>query len=299
MWTRSGFRAAFCVLPHSWVNTLIETLLYTSFALIAFALNSILCRLALRGEEIDAASFTSVRIVSGTAALALLSYIFCKTSPVKSGNWVSAFFLFAYAACFSFAYLKLTAGMGALVLFGAVQVSMIGVALIRGEKPGILEWLGMIAALGGLIYLVLPGLSAPPLTSAALMAAAGVAWGAYTLRGKGSTDPLGDTAGNFLRAVPMAAIVSMAFIPGFHLSNRGIILAVLSGAVTSGIGYTVWYAVLKEHTSTRAAVLQLSVPVLTAVIGVAFLAEELTVRLMIAGSLVLGGIGLVIKGKSS
>lgn len=275
-----------------------KTILYTLFALVAFALNSILCRLALRGEEIDAASFTAIRLISGAVALVLLSLIFSKSNPVRKGSWASALFLFVYAACFSFAYLQLSAGMGALILFGAVQVSMIGVALIGGEKPGGLGWLGMIVALGGLVYLVLPGLSAPPLVSAALMAAAGIAWGGYTLRGRGSSDPLGDTAGNFLRAVPMAIIVSAAFIPAFHLSNRGIILAVLSGAVTSGIGYSVWYAVLKQHTATRAAVLQLSVPVLTAVIGVIFLEESMTARLMIAAGLILGGIGLVIKGKS-
>lgn len=278
---------------------MVKTLLYTTFALVAFALNSVLCRLALRGGEIDAASFTSVRVISGAAVLAALSYFFSKKSPARKGSWVSAFYLFAYAACFSFAYLKLSAGMGALILFGAVQVSMIGVALIRGEKPGALEWLGMIVALGGLVYLVFPGLSAPPMISAALMAAAGIAWGAYTLRGRGSSDPLADTAGNFLRAVPMAAIVYIAFIPALQVSNRGITLAVISGAVTSGIGYSVWYAVLKEHPATRAAVLQLSVPLLTAVIGVSFMSEVMSARLMISAGLIIGGIALVIKGRSS
>jgi drug/metabolite transporter (DMT)-like permease len=175
---------------------------------------------------------------------------------------------------------------------------MIGVALAKGEKPGAWEWLGLAAALGGLVFLVLPGLTAPPIVSAALMAAAGIASGAYTLRGRGSSDPLADTAGNFVRSAPMGIIVSIIFIPAFHLSNRGILLAILSGAVTSGVGYTVWYAALKHHTATRAAVLQLSVPVLTAMIGVAFLAETLTDRLVIAGALILGGIGLVTKGKN-
>ena len=276
---------------------MIRTLLYTAFALVAFAFNSILCRLALRAGETDAASFTSIRLISGAVMLILLSYFFSKKSQIKSGSWLSAFFLFAYAACFSFAYINLTAGMGALILFGSVQMTMIGVSLARGEKPKLLEWLGLAAALGGLVYLVLPGLAAPPLVSAAMMAAAGIAWGAYTLRGRGSGDPLSDTTGNFIRSVPMGVIVSVIFIPAFHLSNRGIILAVLSGAVTSGIGYTVWYAALKYHTATRAAVLQLSVPVLTAVIGILFLAETASDRLMIAGALILGGIGLTIFGR--
>lgn len=274
-----------------------KIILYTTFALVAFAFNSILCRLALRADEADAASFTSVRLISGAVALVLISYFFSKSSPAQKGSWPSAFFLFAYAACFSFAYINLTAGTGALILFGSVQLTMIAVALGRGEKPGALEWLGLVTAVGGLVYLVLPGLAAPPLVSSALMATAGIAWGAYTLRGKGSADPLADTTGNFIRSVPMGIVVSVIFIPRFELSNRGIILAVISGAVTSGIGYTVWYAALKHHTATRAAVLQLSVPLLTAVIGVLFLAETANLRLVIAGALILGGIALTILGR--
>jgi drug/metabolite transporter (DMT)-like permease len=275
-----------------------KTIVYTTFALVAFACNSILCRLALRSEEADAASFTSLRLISGAVALILIGYFFSKKSQTRSGSWPSAFFLFAYAACFSFAYINLTAGTGALILFGSVQMTMIAVALARGEKPKMLEWLGLITAVGGLVYLVLPGLASPPPVSSGLMAAAGVAWGAYTLRGRASGDPLGDTAGNFIRAAPMGIIISVIFIPAFHLSNRGIILAILSGAVTSGIGYTVWYAALKHHTATRAAVLQLLVPVLTAVIGVLFLAETADRRLVIAAGLILGGIGLTIVGRN-
>lgn len=276
---------------------MLKIIFYTTFALVAFAFNSILCRLALRSDEADAASFTSIRLISGGVTLILISYFFSKKSKTKSGNWPSAFFLFIYAVCFSFAYIHLTAGTGALILFGCVQITMIAAALARGERPGSLEWLGLIAALGGLVYLAFPGLASPPLTSALLMAAAGIAWGAYTLRGRGSSDPLGETAGNFIRAVPMGIIISVIFIPAFHLSNRGIILAILSGAITSGIGYTVWYAALKHHTATRAAVLQLSVPVLTAVIGVLFLAEMASIRLMITGALILGGIAMVILGR--
>ena len=274
-----------------------KIILYTTFALVAFAFNSILCRLALRADEIDAASFTSVRLISGAVTLILISYFFSKKSQTKSGSWPSAFFLFTYAICFSFAYISLTAGTGALILFGSVQVTMIAVAWTRGEKPKMLEWLGLMTALGGLVYLVFPGLAAPPPVSSALMAAAGIAWGAYTLRGRSSSDPLADTMGNFVRSVPMGIIISIVFIPRFHLSNRGIVLAVLSGAIASGIGYTVWYAALRHHTATRAAVLQLAVPVLTAVIGVAFLAETANLRLVIAAALILGGIGLTILGR--
>lgn len=274
-----------------------KIILYTTFALVAFAFNSILCRLALRADEIDAASFTSVRLISGAVTLVPISYFFSKTKKPASGSWSSAFFLFAYAVCFSFAYISLTAGTGALILFGSVQVTMIAVAWTRGEKPGMLEWLGLVTALGGLVYLVFPGLAAPPLVSSVLMAAAGISWGAYTLRGRGSSDPLAQTTGNFVRSVPMAIIVSVIFIPRFELSSRGTVLAVLSGAIASGIGYTVWYAALRHHTATRAAVLQLAVPVLTAVIGILFLAEAPTVRLVIAGALILGGIGLTIFGK--
>jgi drug/metabolite transporter (DMT)-like permease len=275
----------------------IKIILYTTFALAAFAFNSILCRMALRADEADAASFTSIRLVSGAVMLLVLSYFFNKRSQTKSGSWPSAFFLFAYAACFSFAYINLTAGTGALILFGCVQITMIAAALAKGEKPGALEWLGLVTALAGLVYLVLPGLTAPPLVSSTLMAAAGIAWGAYTLRGRGSGNPLGDTAGNFIRAVPMGIIISVIFIPAFHLSNRGIVLAILSGAITSGIGYTVWYAALKHHTATRAAVLQLSVPVLTAVIGILLLAEVASVQLAVSAALILGGIALTILGR--
>ncbi|MEJ7846906.1 MAG: DMT family transporter [Pyrinomonadaceae bacterium] len=176
---------------------------------------------------------------------------------------------------------------------------MIAAALIKGERPKPLEWAGLLIALGGLFYLVLPGLTSPPLFSSVLMAFAGISWGFYTLRGKGSSDPLGDTAGNFVRSVPMIVLAGLPFLSAFHLSNRGILLAVLSGAVTSGIGYTVWYAVLKHHTSTRAAVLQLAVPVLAAWAGVAFLSEAATSRLLIAAALILGGIALTILGRNT
>lgn len=272
--------------------------LYTTFALVAFAFNSILCRLALRGEEADAVGFTVVRLVSGAVTLIVISYLVNRNKrTVRSGSWASAFFLFAYAICFSFAYLGLTAAAGALILFGSVQMTMIGVAIIRGERPRMLEWLGLAAALGGLVYLVFPGLASPPLYASLLMAAAGAAWGAYTLRGKGSSDPLADTTGNFVHSVPMVLIAAIPYIYDLHLSARGVVLAVLSGAAASGIGYTVWYAALKHHSATRAAVLQLAVPVIAAAGGVVMLNEAATLRLAIAAALILGGIGLVIAGR--
>ncbi len=272
-----------------------RTFILTAFALTAFAFNSILCRMALGPGEIDAAGFTVIRLVSGTVTLAALILASGKTrNPAKSGSWRSGFFLFAYAACFSFAYLGLSTATGALVLFGCVQLTMVGISLAKGTRPRPIEWTGLVVALGGLVYLVLPGLSAPPLKNALLMAGAGIAWGFYTLRGKGSADPLAETAGNFVRSVPMAAVLGLLFLANFHISARGVLFAVLSGAVASGIGYAVWYAALKYHTPTRAAVLQLSVPVIAAIGGVVFLAESASMRLFIAGALILGGIGLTL-----
>jgi drug/metabolite transporter (DMT)-like permease len=287
----------------------IRTILLTAFALVAFAFNSILCRLALRGDEADAAGFTAVRLISGALTLVAISLFFSSVSRAsrggrsnkstlwKSGSWLSALWLAAYAIFFSFAYLNLSAGTGALILFGSVQLTMFLISLGKGERPRALEWLGLIVALGGLVYLVLPGLASPPLNSSLLMAAAGASWGLYTLRGKGSNDPLADTTGNFVRTIPFVIALAVVFFLNIHLTNRGIILAVLSGAVASGIGYTVWYAALKYHTAARAGVLQLAVPVIAAAGGVLFMAEGFTSRLIIAGILILGGIGLTMVKK--
>lgn len=273
-----------------------KVILYTSFALIAFAFNSILCRIALGTEAIDAASFSLVRLVSGAITLVIISSVFGK-ARTKGGNWFSAFFLFGYAICFSFAYISLTTATGALILFGCVQATMIIAALLSGERPKFLEWIGLLFALGGLVYLVFPGLSAPPIFSSLLMMCAGISWGFYTLRGKGSNNPLADTTGNFVRAVPMIMLVSLPFLSQIHLSNKGILLAVLSGAIASGLGYSVWYAALKFHTATRAAILQLSVPALAAIGGILFLAETVSFRLLLATALILGGIALAIFGR--
>jgi drug/metabolite transporter (DMT)-like permease len=276
-----------------------KIIFYTGFALVCFAFNSILCRLALGMNLIDAASFTTVRIVSGAITLLIIFSIFGKrNAEAKQGNWLSAFFLFAYAICFSFAYNELTTGMGALILFGCVQATMIIFALVKGERPNGLEWLGLIVAVAGLVYLVSPGLTAPPVFSAVLMAFAGIAWGFYTLRGKGSANPLGDTAGNFIRVVPFVLIAALPFINQIHLSKYGVLFAVLSGAIASGIGYAVWYAALKFHTATRAAILQLSVPALAAIGGILLLPETVNLRLIISALLILGGICVAILGRN-
>lgn len=256
--------------------------------------------MALGKDEIDAASFTSIRLAAGAVTLVIIATFFSKTRSIKkAGHWASAFFLFAYAVCFSFAYLGLTAGTGALILFSSVQMTMIVISLANGERPKVLEWLGLLVAIAGLVYLVFPGLASPPLLSSALMAAAGIAWGAYTLRGGSSEDPLGETMGNFLRTLPMIVVVAIIFFPQLNLSSRGVMLAILSGALASGGGYTIWYTALKFHTATRAAVLQLSVPVIAAVGGIVFMAEAATLTLLIAGVLILSGIGLTIFGKNS
>lgn len=276
--------------------------LSTAFALIAFALNSILCRLALRGEEADAAAFTAVRLAAGAVVLGSIVVYrsgngASSTREKVGGSWMSALFLFTYAILFSLAYLNLTAGTGALILFGSVQFTMILASLIRGERSRALEWLGLAVALAGLIYLFYPGLSSPPAASSALMVAAGASWGLYTLRGKRSADPIGETAGNFLKSLPFGAAALLLFLPSLHLSAYGVLLAVISGAVTSGIGYAVWYTALRDLTTTRAAVVQLAVPIITAIIGVVFLNEIADLRLVIAGMLILGGIALTVFGR--
>ena len=265
----------------------------TALALIAFAGNSLLCRLALTRTDIDAATFTSVRIVSGALVLALLVRLRTSATPC-AGSWSSAAALFAYAAGFSFAYEHLTAGTGALLLFGAVQATMISVGVLRGERLRHLQSAGLLLAYAGLTGLVLPGLAAPPLVSALLMLVAGVAWGIYSLRAKGSGDPISATAGNFLRAVPMALGVSLVSLQSLETDSAGIMYAIASGALASGFGYAVWYTALRDLRATTAATVQLSVPVLAAAGGVLLLHEALTARLLLAGAAILGGVALVV-----
>lgn len=266
--------------------------------MVAFASNSLLNRLALGQESIDAVSYTTVRLISGALVLWLISYGQNNRAGMNvRGNWISAAMLFTYAIAFSFAYLSLSAGAGALILFGSVQMTMILVALRSGERPQLVEWLGIALALGGLVYLVLPGLQAPSPLGSALMMIAGIAWGVYSLRGRGSGSPLAETTGNFIRTVPLILVVLLLSLNGVALSQTGILLAVLSGAIASGLGYVIWYAALAGLTSTRAAIVQLSVPVLAAWGGVVFLAEDFSLRLILAGALILGGITLAITGR--
>ena len=269
----------------------------TLVAMLAFAGNSLLCRAALQGTGIDPATFTALRVASGALALWLIVRARDGGRVERAGGWPSALALFAYAAAFSFAYVELTAATGALLLFGAVQATMIGVGLQRGERLRPWQWLGLATALGGLVGLLLPGISAPPLAGATLMIGAGVAWGVYSLRGKGRGDPLRVTAGNFLRAVAFAAALSLVMLASASVDPLGVLLALTSGAITSGVGYAVWYTVLPRLRATSAATVQLSVPVLAAVGGTALLGEAPTLRLVLASAAVLGGIAMVIVEK--
>jgi drug/metabolite transporter (DMT)-like permease len=270
----------------------------TLVALTAFAGNSLLCRLALRETRIDAASFTLIRIVSGAVALQLI-VMMRRGSPGKAGSWPSALALFAYAAGFSFAYISLPAGTGALLLFGAVQATMIIWALRTGERLRVRQGIGLALAFTGLVALLFPGLSAPPLGGAILMLGAGIAWGVYSLRGKVAGDPASATARNFLLAVPMAAVLSVALLPWARLDRTGIGYAIVSGALASGAGYAIWYTVLPALGATSAATVQLSVPVLAAAGGILFLGEPITLRSALASIAILGGIALVARNANS
>jgi drug/metabolite transporter (DMT)-like permease len=279
---------------------ILQTTVLTAVAMLAFAANSLLCRLALQRGEIDPVSFAGVRLVSGAIMLAVIVRFRSGRRAPGHADWLAAAMLFAYVAFFSFAYLTLSAGTGALILFGAVQLTMFSVGLRSGEKFGPLAWLGLALAVAGLVYLVSPGIAAPPLVGAALMAIAGVAWGVYSLRGRGVADPLAATAGNFARAAPLALLMSAFFIINAraYANEAGVALAIASGALTSGIGYVIWYAALRKLTAMRAATVQLSVPLIAAFGGVAFLSEAITPRLAAASATILGGIALVLTSKS-
>lgn len=269
----------------------------TSLAMLAFAANSLLCRVALQHASIDAASFTTIRLVSGAVTLWLVVRIGSGTSAgtqTGSGNWTSALALFVYAAGFSFAYVSLPASTGALLLFGAVQATMIGHGIWAGERLRRLQLAGLVLAFGGLVGLLLPGLSAPPLLGSILMLVAGIAWGVYSLRGKGAGDPTRVTAGNFLRAAPMAVALSLLVQSGVTLGSAGVWYAVASGAAASAIGYAIWYTALPALKATSAATVQLGVPVIAAIGGIVFLGESATLRLVAASVAILGGMALVI-----
>ena len=280
-----------------------RTAALTLTALTGFAANSLLCRMALGAATIDAASFTAVRLLSGALVLALL----VRLSPAaraagraagRSNSLLAALALFAYALAFSFAYLRLTTGTGALILFAAVQLTMLGVSVVRGDRPSAPQWLGIALSLGGLVALTLPGLSAPEPLAAATMALAGAAWGVYSLLGRASTQPLATTADNFARGAPLALLAwVIALITGaVHGSRQGLLLASVSGALASGVGYSLWYAALPALSRTTAAAVQLSVPVLAALAGVLVLGEALSDRLVLSGAAILAGVALALRG---
>jgi drug/metabolite transporter (DMT)-like permease len=278
----------------------LRTTALTVLAMLAFAGNSLLCRIALRDTTIDAASFTSLRLASGALALAaLLLWRGRRQRPAQplrplAGQWRSAAALFAYAAGFSFAYLSLPAATGALLLFGTVQTTMIGWGLWRGERLRPLQWLGLLVAAVGLVLLLRPGLAMPSWGGALLMIAAGLAWAVYSLRGRGAGDATAVTAGNFIRAAPLAVALSLALWPQARWDAAGAWLALASGAVTSGLGYAIWYTALRGLSATRAAVVQLSVPALAAAGAAWLLGEPLTAQLLLASVALLGGVALVI-----
>lgn len=272
----------------------VKTALLTAAAMVAFAANSILCRLALQVPTIDAASFGSVRLAAGAVTLAfIVHFLRAEAEPVRA-DWWAVVVLFLYVACFSFAYLHLSAGTGALILFGAVQLTMFLAGLARGERFRPLAWAGFATAVGGLVYLLAPGVTAPSPVGGALMAAAGVAWGIYSLRGRGVARPLEATAANFARAVPFALALSVLFVADLHASPAGLALAVASGALTSGIGYVIWYAALRGLTAFSAATVQLSVPVIATAGGALMLAEDISLRLVVASVATLGGVALAL-----
>ncbi len=277
-------------------RTRVRTLALTALAMVAFAGNSVLCRMALGRASIDAASFSTLRLASGAVALVLIMAATRGGALRAEGSWMSATMLFLYAVPFSFAYVSLSTGTGALILFGAVQVTMILSALRTGERPDPRQWLGLALALAGLFYLVLPGLAAPSPLGSVLMALAGFSWGIYSLRGRGGSNPLAQTTGNFCRSVPLALAVSAIALRSTQIELAGVLLAIASGALASGVGYVIWYAALRGLSSTRAAIVQLSVPVLAAAGGVIFLAETISLRLALSAVLVLGGVALALAG---
>ena len=270
--------------------------LLTTLAMLAFAGNSLLCRVALKHTAMEPLTFTSIRLVSGAVALGLILALSGRRQQVlRSGSWWSAVFLFVYAVAFSLAYVQLSAGTGALLLFASVQITMFAAAVWSGERVSLQKGLGLLVAMAGLVYLLAPGVSAPPLASAAWMVASGVAWGLYSLRGIGSTDPLATTAGNFFKSVPLALLVGLIGLSTMattRLDSTGVVYAILSGAVTSGIGYAIWYRALTHLPGTTAATVQLSVPVIAAMGGALWIGDDLSLRLVLGSAVVLGGIGI-------
>lgn len=267
-------------------------------ALVAFAANSLLCRRALGLGLIDPASFTSIRLISGAITLVLIVGVLRHSWP-RGGSWISALMLFSYAAMFSGSYVLIGAGIGSLLLFGSVQATMLGWGIIRGERPTPRQWIGILVALVGLAALTLPGAHAPNQVGAALKIGAGISWGVYSLRGRRVVDPIVTTGDNFLRTVPMALVLSCG-TPWFsiHVTRSGVYLAVISGALTSGVGYILWYAALPVLTATQAAAVQLSAPILAAAGAVLFLGEHVTFRLVASGVAILCGVWFAIQRRT-
>ena len=276
-----------------------RVLLVTALAMLAFAGNSLLCRLALKLTTIEPLMFTTIRLLSGAVVLcAVLLLTRRRPAVAGAGSWWSAAWLFVYAAAFSMAYVRLPTGTGALLLFASVQITMFSAGIWSGERISLPKGAGLTIAMGGLVWLLFPGISAPPAASAAWMIASGVAWGIYSLRGKTGLDPVATTAGNFLRSVPFGLAAAAAVFSGTPIDGEGVLYAVISGALTSGIGYVIWYRALPGLPATSAATVQLSVPVLAAVGGIFLLSETLTVRFLLASLAILTGIALVVVGKS-
>ncbi|HEU5180537.1 MAG TPA: DMT family transporter [Candidatus Polarisedimenticolia bacterium] len=274
-----------------------RTLFHGGLAMLAFAANSVLCRVALRQELIDPAAFSTIRIAAGAAMLLLVGARGSGPFLPSRGSFLTSGLLVLYVVPFSFSYVVLTTGTGALILFGCVQITMLLGALRSGERIVPAQWAGLAVALAGLVLLALPTLATPSLPAALLMALAGVAWGLYSWRGRKSADPLAATTANFVGALPLVLIAAAAARGSLHFSAWGVALSAFSGAVTSGLGYVAWYAALRRLTGLQASVIQLGVPVLAALGGVIFLAESVSARLILATLLVLGGIALAVVGK--
>ena len=282
------------------ISQRLNTLFLTGLALVAFAGNSVLCRVALGEPAIDASTFTVIRLLSGTIVLLGILQLTGRSNGVHTkGDWQASFMLFLYAVTFSFAYRTLETGTGALILFGSVQITIILMSLISGNRLLVAEWIGICLAFGGFVYLAMPGVATPSVGGFALMTIAGIAWGIYTLNGRSSANPLHDTTFNFLRTTPFALVLLIMAIHSSHYSLNGLLLAVLSGGVASGLGYTIWYMALGGLSVTQAAVVQLLVPVIAALGGVVFLAEAITLRVSLSGLMILGGILLVFIGRAS
>jgi len=278
---------------------LLRAIVYTSITMLAFAGNSILCRMALRDGAIDPASFTSIRLLSGAIVLLLIVRLTSNNPSIREhGGWLSALVLFFYAICFSYAYISLSAGAGALILFGFVQGTMIAMALWSGDRPSVSEWLGWSLAFGGLVWLLIPGIEAPPAIGATLMALAGIGWGVYSIRGRDETNALVSTCSNFVYSIAFVIVLSAITYSSADITNRGVVLAVISGAITSGVGYVIWYVALNYLSAMQAALVQLSVPAIAAAGGVILLAEPISLRLLTSGALILGGISLALVQKS-